>query len=163
MKKIILRMLIIGFLSHGVCISAQETGIEKVKKFLISKPLVFLYGISLGMSAGLYLREFGSYFLVQRGKLIDKEIATAKGIVNYMKTCTKSDEIRHGVDSTGTMFWCETKDIRVSYNAMKILESLQHDLEAYNAWLYAQGKPQINFVCHYQPNSNRIIAVGIPH
>lgn len=163
MKKIITLILIISFLSHSVCIPVQETGIEKVKNFFTSKPLIFFYGASLGMSAGLYIREFGSYFLVRRGKLIDKEIIAAKGLVNYMKICTKSDEIRQGVDTKGTTFWCESNRNTVSYNTMKILESLEYDLKAYNAWLYAQGKPKINFVCHYHPDSNRIVAVGIPH
>lgn len=143
MKKIISLFLITSFLSPAIIMPAQQSALEKVKQFLTSKPLVFFYGISLGVSGALFIRENANYFLVRRGALIDKEISNAKGIENYMKACTKSNYINQGISSGGKMFWCEAP--ANTYAEMKILESLKYDLEAYNAYLHAQGKPKINF------------------
>ncbi len=160
MKKLLTILLVTIFIMPGTLVPAQETGWEKVKDFLSSKPMILIYGAALGGHLAklfLYdtlknnkesssLQKDGVDNDLRRGEKIHRAVTSRKnGLVDYLRDAAiRTNELITFVEYNGKFHLAKFASDRPQATA-KALEEIKNDLEIYNKYLVSIGEPRFYF------------------
>lgn len=151
MKKL---LLIIALTVHSIIMPSSW---QKTKDFLASKPMMFVYGATLGGGAIKYmlkdmLKNPDAQLLksAQAQQIYEAIKQRKNGLVDYLReTAIRTNELlrfcNQGDGSDKTKFVLYIYYSERSHEASKALIKVKNNLEMYNEHLLAIGEPQFYF------------------